>query len=113
MDEKSARDSLSKCLCRRFGCKPEEVEKRLLVASIPWWKRPFWHVATGLGISFERDSAIVRDACKATSLEEISEVIYDEHYRGRGSPDFWRHGLGLRALGGRLYSIASREFAEK
>jgi hypothetical protein len=112
--ETASVECLSKHLCGRFGCDAEEVEEKLLLRCIPWWKRPWWHLAARIASSaFEHDRLLIREVCGATSLHDVSIAIESSHYQRKINPSFWRNTLGLRVSGRRLHAIASQYFGQE
>ncbi|HTI72220.1 MAG TPA: hypothetical protein VMF06_19750 [Candidatus Limnocylindria bacterium] len=99
---------------RLYGGSAEEAERRLLLKSIPIWKRPLWHGAEKWAPhAVEPDRDAIREATRATSVKEIALIVEALHYRGRTNPNFWRSQLGLRISGRKLQNIAKACFQSK
>ncbi|HTI69853.1 MAG TPA: hypothetical protein VMF06_07795 [Candidatus Limnocylindria bacterium] len=104
-------DPLLNRFCKRFGGELEGAEHRLLLESVPAWKRPLWFLVNRFNpYAFEHDREAIRDAARATSLEDVDHVLENLRYRSRTNPNVWRNSIKLRLSATRLLSIARKCF---
>ena len=97
--------------CRRFGGRLEGAERRLLLKSVPFWKRPLWWLVDRMDpYAFEADREAIRDAARATNMEDISAALETLQYRSRTNPNVWRNSVTLRISANKLRAIANKCF---
>ena len=84
------------------------VERKLLLACVPAWKRPVWHLVYHHHPEiFQIDRWLVQAALRCTALTDVNRCVDDARYEGRRSPNFWRQSLGLQVSGRLLKAIAA------
>jgi hypothetical protein len=89
----------------------EGAERRLLLKSVPFWKRPFWYLVDRMDpYAFEADREAIREVARATTMDDVSAAMEALHYRGRTNPNVWRNSITLRISGNKLRAIARKCF---
>ena len=91
---------------------PEDVEKRLLLESLPWFWRPVIRISGVLGnpAKLKADRGLIRQCLLAHSAKEVLAEVEIFHYRELHFVPSWRRLLGLRVSGQRLLHLATTTF---
>jgi hypothetical protein len=102
--EVTLRDRISSA----FACGGDEAERKLLIWSIPAWKRPLWWVVDRMHPPFfQHDRDVIREACEARYYFQARTAV-DSLQRGRHEGGLVRKTLGFRVSGQKLLDIAGR-----